>query len=120
MAEAPKPLSRSEREARRSLLHDALRALPDSPDPERAADDIMRALDSYIEAAEASALASREPPVTDYGRQSARDIRWATVLIILGAILSTIAVAVVLAGGWVAAAIIVGIWAVALIALVSS
>lgn len=120
MADGPRPLSRTEREARRLLLHDALRALPDAPDTERAADDIMRALDSYIEAAESAAVASREPPVTDYRKQSARDIRWATVLIIMGAILSTIAVAVVLAGGWVAAAVIVGIWAVALVALVSS
>ena len=50
MSDRPQHLSRAEREAHRALLEDALAELADAPDPHRAAADVMRALDSYMEA----------------------------------------------------------------------
>lgn len=121
MAEARQPPSRSEQEAQRALLHEALRDLPSAPDPERAADEVMRALDSYVDGAVAArSLAPRETPVTDFDRRGAAEVRWATWIVVGGALIGTAAVAVVMSGGWPAALAVIAIWAVALIALTST
>lgn len=95
--------------------------LAGAPDPHRAADDAMRALDAYIEASTPTAPAARESPVTDYDRRrDQREIRVATWLVLGGAILATCVVAVLLSGGWPAGLAIIAIWAVALFALTST
>jgi hypothetical protein len=121
MTDIRKPLSRAEREAHRAVLEEALAELPGAPDPERAAGEVMRALDSYMEATGAgSALAPREAPVTDYERREQTDVRWAMWLVLGGAVIATIVVAVTLSGGWPAGLAIIGIWVVALFALTST
>jgi hypothetical protein len=66
MTDRREPLSRAEREAHRAVLQEAIADLVESPDPHRAAQDVMRALDSYLEASGGgTALSPREPPVTD-------------------------------------------------------
>lgn len=120
MVNPPHP-SRADREARRALLEEALSELPAAPDPERAAAEVMRALDSYIESTGGgTALAPREAPVTDFARQEARETRWAMWIVVGGAALGTAVVAVALSGGWPALIAIIVIWVVALAALVSS
>ncbi|MGD9571296.1 MAG: hypothetical protein AB7V62_05385 [Thermoleophilia bacterium] len=121
MADARKPLSRADREAHRALLEDALAELSASPDPERAAHEVMRALDSYIEATGGgTALTPREPPVADFDRDTKGEIKWVTWIVIGGAVLSTCVVAIVLSGGWPAALAIIAIWVLALAALLST
>lgn len=121
MAEPSKPLSRAEREAHRALLEEALAELAGATDPDRAAGEVMRALDSYMEATgSGTALSPREPPVTDFARAEKNEIRWATWLVVGGAVLATIVVAVALSGGWPAAIAIIVIWAVAVAALLST
>ena len=120
MSDLTGPMSRSEREARRALLHEALTDLAGARDPERAADEVMRALDGYLEAAPRTAPAPREPPVTDFDRRERSDVRLATGLVMGGAVIATGIVAVVLSGGWPAGIAVVAIWAVALFALASS
>lgn len=121
MAEPRKPLSRVDREAHRILLEEALAELAGAPDPERAAGEVMRALDSYIEATGGgTALAPREAPVTDFERAETNEIRWVTWIVVGGAVMATAVVAVVLSGGWPAALAIVAIWTLALVALMST
>ncbi len=121
MAEPRKPLSRADREAHRALLEEALAELAGAPDRERAAGEVMRALDSYIEATGGgTALTPREPPVTDFERAAAGEIRWVTWIVIGGAVLATAVVAIVLSGGWPAALAIIAIWTLALVALMST
>jgi hypothetical protein len=121
MPESPRPLSRSEREAHRALLEEALAELAQSGDPQRAAGEVMRALDSYMEATGGgSALAPREPPVTDYDRRERTEVRWAMWLVLGGAVLATGVVAVTMSGGWPAGLAVIGIWIVALFALAST
>ncbi len=121
MAENHPQPSRADREAQRALLEEALTRLATGDDPPRAADDVMRALDSYIESTGGgTALTPRESPVTDYARQEESEVRWATWIIVGGATLGTAVVAVALSGGWPAAIAIVAIWAIAVAALVSS
>jgi hypothetical protein len=121
MAEQPQPLSRAEREAHRVLLEEALADLPRASDPERAANEVMRALDSYIEATGGgTALTPREPPVTDFDRTEASEIRWVTWLVIGGAVLATCVVAIALSGGWPVAITVIAIWVLALAALLST
>lgn len=110
-------LSRSELEAQRELLREAIADLPSAPNPDRAAHEVMRALDAYIEVAGPRSPAPRETPVTDFERRASDDIRWVTWLILAGSVLATIVVAIVLSGGWVAGVAIIAIWAVALFAL---
>jgi hypothetical protein len=120
MTDAPRP-SRADREAQRALLEDALSQLASSPDPDAAASEVMRALDHYIESTGGgTALAPREPPVTDYARQEAREIKWAAWIVLGGAVLGTAIVAVALSGGWPAALAIIVIWVIAIAALVST
>ena len=121
MGNPPQPPSRADREAQRALLEEALSQLAGTPDPDHAAAEVMRALDSYIESTGGgTALTPREPPVTDFARREEREIRWATWIVVGGAALGTAVVAVALSGGWPAAIAIVAIWALALAALVST
>ena len=120
VAEPQRPPSRSEQEARRALLHEALVDLAGAPDPQKAADDAMRALDAYIDS-QKPAAPSREPSVVDWDRhKEQKQIRAATWLVLGGAVLATIIVAILLSGGWPAGLAIIGIWAVALFALTST
>lgn len=120
MDTSPTP-SRADREAQRALLEEALAGLARGSDPDRAADEVMRALDSYIESTGGgTALSPREAPVTDFARQEEREVRWATWIVLGGAALGTAIVAVALSGGWPAAIAIIAIWVLALAALVSS
>ncbi len=117
------PPSRADREAYRSVLEDALAELPAAPDRERAAAEVMRALDSYMEATGGgTALSPREAPVTNYerDRREADNVKWPLWIVLGGAVLATIVVAVALSGGWPAAIAVVGIWVLALAILVST
>jgi hypothetical protein len=121
MSDRRQPLSRAEREAHRALLEEALAELSGAADPERAAGEVMRALDSYIEATGGgTALAPREPPVTDFDRHEKTEIRWVMWVVLGGAIIATAIVAVLLSGGWPAGLAIVAIWVLALFALLST
>ncbi|MEW6582274.1 MAG: hypothetical protein AB1416_05900, partial [Actinomycetota bacterium] len=81
MGEAPQMPSRAEREARRALVVDALTDLATSDDPERAADEVLRALDGYLAAGEAPAAPwpAAAPDAAD--RREARSL----TLVIVGA-----------------------------------
>ena len=117
------PPSRADREAYRSVLEDALAELPGAPDRERAAAEVMRALDSYMEATGGgTALSPREAPVTNYerDRREVDNVKWPLWIVLGGAVLATIVVAVALSGGWPAAIAVVGIWVLALAILVST
>jgi hypothetical protein len=121
MAETSQPLSRVEREAQRALLEEALADLPKATDPEKAAGEVMRALDAYIEATGGgTALTPRETPVTDFDRTESNEIKWITWLVIGGAVLATCVVAIALSGGWPAAITVIAIWVLALAALLST
>lgn len=121
MTDDQKPLSRSEREAHRALLEDALTELAGAADPDRAAREVMRALDSYLEASGGgTALSPREPPVADFARRERDQLEWAKWLVIGGAVLATVTVAVAFSGGWPLALAVIGIWALALLALLST
>lgn len=115
--------SRSDHEARRALLHDALTDLATSDDPEGAADEVLRALDAYV-GTESGPLpaTSREPPVTDFAadRSDALQARWITWIIVGGAAFATAVVAIAFSGGWAAAIAVAAVWGVALFALLSS
>jgi hypothetical protein len=115
-------ISREDREARRVMLQDALTRLGETDDADRAAFDVVRALDAYIDAHPAAnpPPSSREQPVTDYERRDLRQVRWATMLILGCALVATIVVAVALSGGWPAGIAIAGIWAAALIILATA
>ncbi len=117
------PPSRADREAYRSVLEDALAELPAAPDRERAAAEVMRALDSYMEATGGgTALSPREAPVTNYerGRHEVDNVAWPLWIVLGGAVLGTIVVAIALSGGWPAALAVIGIWVLALAILVST
>ncbi len=121
MSDRRQPLSRAEREAHRAVLEEALAELATAADPERAAGEVMRALDSYMEATGGgTALAPREPPVTDFERRERADVRWSVWIVLGGAVISSIIVAILLAGGLPAVLAIVAIWIVALAVLVST
>jgi hypothetical protein len=121
MTDRREPLSRAEREAHRALLEEALADLAASGDPHRAAADVMRALDSYMEASGGgTALAPRETPVTNYDRREKTEIKWAMWIVLGGAVVATAVVAVLLSGGWAAGLAIVAIWVIALFALLST
>jgi hypothetical protein len=124
MPDPLQPLSRAEREAHRALLEEALAELPKASNPERAAEEVMRALDSYIEATGGgTALTPRESPVTNFDRRpetADHEIRWVTWLVIGGAVLATCVVAIALSGGWPAAITVIAIWVLALAAMLST
>lgn len=122
MAPPQPPSSRADREAHRAVLEDALAELPHAADPERAAAEVMRALDSYMEATGGgTALNPREAPVTDFERRREPDgVRWPLWIVLGGAVFATVVVGIALSGGWPAAITIVGIWVLALAILVST
>ena len=121
VADQRHPLSRAEREAHRALLEEAIGELVNSPDPDRAAHEVMRALDSYMEATGGgTALEPREAPVTDYAMREKDQLNWAKWLVVGGAVVATITVAVAFSGGWPVALAVIGIWVLALFALLST
>lgn len=121
MTSRREPLPRAEREAHRALLEEAIADLVESSDPQRSAAEVMRALDSYMEASGGgTALSPREAPVADYERREQTDIRWAMWIVLGGAVVATATVAVLLSGGWAAGLAILAIWVVALFALLST
>ena len=121
MTDPPRPLHNSEREARRALLHEALVELASTDQPERAADDVLRALDAYVD--RQSSLEPREPPVMEFAQRAAPPApvqpapRWGLWLAVLAAMAATIAVAVTISGAKLAAIVIIAIWVVAALAM---
>lgn len=128
MSEVPHASSRpggsdpAEREARRALLQDALTDLATTDDPDRAAEDVLRALDGYLDGASPRLPASREPPVVDFrnDRRNLNEAKVVTWLVVGGAVIATGIVAVALNGGWPAGIAVMAIWAAALVALFST
>lgn len=118
MSASPSP-SRADREAQRALLEDAIAGIASAPDPQRAASDVMRALDHYIESAPRPP-APREAPVTDYAHREQTQTRWAMWIVLGTAALGTAIIGIVMSGGWPAAIAIIAIWVLALGALVST
>ncbi len=110
---------RSEREALRALLKDGLLELRQAPDPERAADDILRTLDAYIDH-HPTAVEPSERPVTDYEARQGREARTITWVIVGSVVIATGVVAVALGGGWPSAITVLAIWVGGLIALTST
>lgn len=108
----------SDREAQRALIVDALARLPEAPDRHEAAHELMRALDAYIE----DRRPVREAPVMDYARapSASPDQRWVLWLVLACGVLATFIAAVALEGGWLAGAVILAIWAAALVAISTS
>jgi uncharacterized membrane protein YccC len=124
MSDVPRLVSGAEREARRELLQEALERLAAAPDPHAGAQDVMRALDAYLDAHHpGSVVAPREPPVTDFSRSAAPaprrsgDVSPALWIVLATAVVATVVVAIVLSGGWPAGLAIIAIWVVALLVL---
>jgi hypothetical protein len=120
VAQGP-PSPSPDREAQRALIVDALADLAEASDRHAAAHDVMRALDAYIESSPGHALEPRESPVTDYSlvKVDRSEARWSLWAVLGLAVLATVVAAIVLEGGWVAGAVMIGIWATALFALVN-
>ena len=103
------------------MLQDALTRLGETDDADRAAFDVVRALDAYLDASgPVAAPPSRETPVTDFERRELTEVRWATLLILGCALTATIVVAVALSGGWPAGIAIAGSWAAAVLILTTA
>jgi hypothetical protein len=121
MTDPPRPLPNSEREARRALLHEALVELASTDHPEHAADEVLRALDAYVD--RDASLEPREPPVMEFAPRAgppapvAQTPRWSLWLAVLAALAATIAVAVTISGAKLAAIVIIAIWVVAALAM---
>ena len=124
MGESRQRPSREDLEAQRELLREAIADLPSADNPQQAAHEVLRALDTYMETAHPQAVEPRESPVTDFARRAVPGVpggtSWARWAVVAGAALSTLIVAVVLSGGWIAGAVIVGIWALALLVMTST
>ena len=124
MGESRQRPSREDLEAQRELLREAIAGLPSADNPQQAAHEVLRALDNYIENAHPAAVEPRESPVADFGRRALPgapgSTGWVRWIVMAGAILASLIVAVVLSGGWVAGAVIVGIWALALVVMTST
>ena len=110
---------RSEREAQREVLRDALLSLNSgSTRPDTAVDDVLRAIDVYIDRNTPDPSTSREPPVADFDRHERNEVRWAMWVVIGGAVAATIAVAfLVSGGGWPTGLAVLAVWVAALFAL---
>jgi hypothetical protein len=117
MAEQPTGGSDGEQEARRALLHQALVRMDGAPDKDRAADEVIRAIDAYMAGHPAAASGSREQPVMDFDHTESPRTHWLTVVVLGVAVLATIVVAIALAGGWPVAVAVVVVWVVALLVL---
>ena len=124
MGEARQRPSREDLEAQRELLREAIADLPTADNPQQAAHDVLRALDAYMENAHPQALEPRESPVTDFAQRAfpgaPGSTGWVRWVVLAMAILASLIVAVVLSGGWIAGAVIVGIWALALVVMTST
>lgn len=118
------PSSRAEREARRALLQESLAKLGESDDSDRAAFDVMRALDAYIDdVADDPSRAvspSREIPVMSGSAPSDRSAKIIAGSFIAGAVLATMVVAVSMDGGWSAGIAVAAIWIATLALLLST
>lgn len=115
---AREPRTAADREALRAIIVDGLDDLADGPDSRRRAEDLMRALDAYIESAPRDgAVAVPEvqagaPVENRYG-----PVFWAVVGC---GVAATLLAAVLLPGGlWMFTAIL-GIWIVAFVVLASA
>jgi fatty acid desaturase len=121
MTDPPRPLPNSEREARRALLHEALVELASTDHPEHAADEVLRALDAYVDGH--ASLEPREPPVMEFAPRGGHPAprtpatRWNLWLAVAAALAATIAVAVTISAAKLAAIVIIGIWVVAALAM---
>lgn len=111
----PPPQSPADREALRALIVDALDDLAAGPDSRRSAEDLMRALDAYIESAPVPAPAVVTP-------DPAPDVRPAVVLwgVLACGIVATLVAAVLLPGGAWAGIAILGIWVAVIVLLAST
>ena len=149
----------SERELRRSVLGDALATLGSASDKSRAADEVLRALDHYLDvdsvaagtdaarardelartlaadggptrgeamsgalsrylrAAPRRGKSEREPLVTDFEHPPGSDIRWARWIVLALAAIASTTVAFTFSEGFVAGALVLAIWVMALLAL---
>jgi hypothetical protein len=124
MGESRQGPSREDLEAQRELLREAIADLPSADNPQQAAHEVLRALDAYIENAHPGAVEARESPVTDFAQRAVPgapgSTGWVRWVVLSAAILASLIVAVVLSGGWIAGAVIVGIWALALVIMTST
>jgi anti-sigma factor RsiW len=110
---------RSEREALREVLRDGLLELRRSPDPERAADDILRSLDAYLDRQVDPAIPPKSP-LSEYEARQGREAKTLTWIIVAATIVATGLVAVAMGGGWPAAIVVLAIWAGGILALTST
>ena len=117
MAEQPTGGSDGEQEARRALLRQALVRMDGAPDKDRAADEVIQAIDAYMAGHPAAASGSREQPVMDFDHPEAPRTHWVTVVVLGVAVLATIVLAIALAGGWPVAVAVIVVWVLALLVL---
>ncbi len=112
----------ADREVVRALIVDALGDLRDSPDPHRTAEELMRALDVYLDTSPAASLEPRESPVTDFSRvpQDQTEAKWTLWLVLGCGVLATVVAAVVLSGGAIAGGVMIAIWVAVLFTLIST
>lgn len=111
------PRSAADRETLRALIVDALGDLGEGVDSRTKAEELMRALDRYIESAPAtpSPISAPAPVVADETR--ARGLLFG----VLGcAVVATIVSAFLLPGGALAGVVILGIWVAAIVILAST
>ncbi len=124
MGVSTNPPSRAEREARRALLQEALAKLGEADDHDRAAYDVMRALDAYMDDVPGrgpyGASPSREVPVMTGNAPSDRSAKIIAGAFIVGAVLATMIVAVSMEGGWSAGIAVAAIWIATLALLLST
>lgn len=112
--------SEADRETRRALLREALDQLRDAPD-DRSSDDVVRALDAYLDAREPSSPARSAPTVkSDLDRNERHEIRWITWMILGVAVLATLLAVVTISSGGVTGVVIVAIWLVAAFAMLNT
>ncbi len=112
------PRSAADREALRALIVDGLDDLADGPDSRRRAEDLMRALDAYIESAPRAAHHAAEPPAATgpvEGRYG--PVFWAVVG--CGVAATLLAVVLLPGGVWAFSAILL-IWIAAFVVLASA
>lgn len=117
------PSGRAETEARRALLQEALAKLGESDDSDRAAFDVMRALDAYMESTPTHSppvSPSREVPVMSGSEPSDRTAKIIAGSFIGAAVVATMVVAVSMDGGWSSGIAVAAIWIATLALLLST
>ena len=125
MSDVPRLVSGAEREARRELLREALERLAEGTHPHADAQEVLRALDAYLDMHRAVVSTSREPPVTDFSRSSVspaprRAFSPALWFVLGTAVVATVVVAFLAPGGWPIGVAVAGIWLAALFVLASA